>query len=200
MVRPCGARGFRRSGDAVLHQCIRPLLGACCAPGHHGYQRACDLVTGQTSTGPFGSPVFACAGKTGTPSRLIPSQTSAGKGCRLRYRLLLVSRCSFVRAWRPFLRPGLQSSIASRAGAVKAGRRAHLTSRTAVARPRLDGSEHGGENHAGRDAVASVLTHAKARSLLRTAQAMRASLLASAMASTLWCNRFFAASIHDLSP
>src|SRR5262245_1671780 len=56
------------------------------------------------------------------------------------------------------------------------------------------------QDYAGRDAIASVLTHAKARPLLRTAQAMRASLLASAMASTLWCSRFFAASIHDLSP
>src|SRR3979411_670276 len=29
MVRPCVARGFRRSvGFAVLHQCIRPLIGA----------------------------------------------------------------------------------------------------------------------------------------------------------------------------
>jgi hypothetical protein len=36
--------------------------------------------------------------------------------------------------------------------------------------------------------------------LLRTAQAIRASLLASAIASTLWCRRFLAASIHDLSP
>src|SRR6201988_4146248 len=49
--------------DTVLHQCIRPLIGAC-APGHHGYQRACDLITGQASTGLFGSPVFGCAGKT----------------------------------------------------------------------------------------------------------------------------------------
>ena len=39
--------------------------------------------------------------------------------------------------------------------------------------------------YAGRDAIASVLTHVKARPLLRTAHAMRASLLASAMASTL---------------
>src|SRR5262249_55542845 len=31
---------------AVSHQCIRPLIGACCAPGHHGYQRACDLISG----------------------------------------------------------------------------------------------------------------------------------------------------------
>ena len=64
---------------AVLHQCIRPLIGACCAPGHHGYQRAGELINGQASTGPFGSPVFACAGKTEPPSRLVLSQTSAGK-------------------------------------------------------------------------------------------------------------------------
>jgi hypothetical protein len=129
---------------AVLHQCIRPLVGACCAPGHHGYQRAFDLMSGQASKGPFGSPVFACAGKTDPPSRLILSQTSAGKGCRLCHRLLLASPCSFVRALRPFLRPGLQSSIASRAGAVKAGpsRCPHALLSTA-ARPRLDGSEHG---------------------------------------------------------
>src|SRR5262249_10552363 len=36
-----------------------------CAPGHHGYQRARVLITGQASTGPNGSPGFACAGKTG---------------------------------------------------------------------------------------------------------------------------------------
>src|SRR5438046_7730406 len=52
---------------------------SCCAPDHHGYQRACDLVSGQASMGPFGSPVFACAGKTDPPSRLVLSQTSAGK-------------------------------------------------------------------------------------------------------------------------
>jgi hypothetical protein len=52
---------------------------SACAPGHHGYQRACDLFSGQASNGPFGSPVFACAGKTEPPSRLILSQTSAGR-------------------------------------------------------------------------------------------------------------------------
>ena len=50
-----------------------------CAPGHDGCQRACDLISRQASTGPFGSPVFARAGKTEPPSRLILSQTSAGK-------------------------------------------------------------------------------------------------------------------------
>src|SRR6266702_8983262 len=77
MVRPRVARGFVNLADAVLHQCIRPLIGACCAPGHHGYQRAFELISGQASNGPFGSPVFACAGKTDPPC-LILSQTSAG--------------------------------------------------------------------------------------------------------------------------
>ena len=36
---------FHRPDYAVLHYCIRPLIGAC-APGHHGYQRACDLILG----------------------------------------------------------------------------------------------------------------------------------------------------------
>jgi hypothetical protein len=66
MVRSCGARGFVDPGDAVLHQCIRPVIGAY-APGHHGYQRACDLISGQASNGLLGSPVFARAGQS--PSR-----------------------------------------------------------------------------------------------------------------------------------
>jgi hypothetical protein len=45
---------------------------SCFAPDHHGYQRACVLISGQASIGPCGSPVFACAGKTGPPSLLIP--------------------------------------------------------------------------------------------------------------------------------
>jgi hypothetical protein len=35
MVRPCVARVFVDLAGAVLHQCIRPLIGARCAPGHH---------------------------------------------------------------------------------------------------------------------------------------------------------------------
>ena len=72
MVRPRVARGFVNLADAVLHQCIRPLIGACCAPGHHGYQRAFELISGQASNGPFGSPLFACAGKTDPPSSSHP--------------------------------------------------------------------------------------------------------------------------------
>jgi hypothetical protein len=113
MVRPRVARGFVDPAGTVLHQCIRPLLGACCAPGHHGYQRACDLISRQASTGPFGSPVFACAGKTDLHRRLILSQTSVGK--LITSSITSHLHCSFVRARRPFLRPGLRVAGAPRA-------------------------------------------------------------------------------------
>jgi hypothetical protein len=49
---------------AVLHQCIRPLIGAY-APGHHGYQRACVLISGQASTGHSG---HQCSHAPGIPN------------------------------------------------------------------------------------------------------------------------------------
>src|SRR5436190_23997318 len=76
---------------AVLHQCIRRLIGAF-APGHYGYQRGCDLISGQASIGPSGSPVFARAGKTEPPSRLILSQTSAGSNSYTRMITRLEAR------------------------------------------------------------------------------------------------------------
>ena len=143
MVRPCVARGFRRSvGSSVLHQCIRPQFGAC-APGHHGYQRACVLITGQASSGLFGVPVFASAGKTVPPSLLILSQTSAGNrmwcyviACSLSVQFL----CS------------CQEAVPSSRPAVDLRRRAQGPSSLAVAltsplarrfQARLDGTEHG---------------------------------------------------------
>ena len=128
---------------AVLHQCIRPLIGAF-APGHHGYQRACVLINGQASTGPCGSPVFACAGKTDPPSLLIPLADLGWKLLiGLCHRLLLISPSSFVRAKGRSFVPACRTSIASRAGAVKAGRRAWLAAGSGVARLRLDRAEHG---------------------------------------------------------
>src|ERR1700730_2387966 len=117
---------------------------SCCAPDHHGYQRACVLISGQASTGPFGSPVFACAGKTDPPSLLIPLADLDWKLLiGLRHRLLLISRSSFVRAKGRSFVPARRASIASRAGAVKAGRRAWLAAGSGVARLRLDRPEHG---------------------------------------------------------
>jgi hypothetical protein len=141
MVRPCVARGVGSiCWLAVLHQCIRPLIGACCAPGHHGNQRARVLISCQTSSGPFGSPGFACAVKTGPPSRLILSQTSAGnRGCGAMSSCLPCQCSSFVRAikGRSFV-PACSSCRAPRAGAVQTGRPWRPPAGLG-----LDGSEHG---------------------------------------------------------
>jgi hypothetical protein len=55
-------------------------------------------------------------------------------------------------------------------------------------------------DQAGWAAASSIFLASKLRPCARTLQAMRASLLASAMASTLRCSRFLAASIQGLSP
>src|SRR5258708_34086042 len=85
--------------------------------------------------GPFGSPVFACAGKTDPPSLLIPL---ADLGWKLLigfcHRLLLISPSSFVRAKGRSFVPTCRTSIAPRAGAVKAGRPAWLAAGPGVAR------------------------------------------------------------------
>src|SRR5258708_24332653 len=122
---------------------MRSLVGAF-APDHHGYQRACVLISGQASIGPSGSPVFACAGKTDPPSLLIPLADLGWKLLiGLRHRLLLISRSSFVRAQGRSFVPARRTSIASRAGAVKAGRRAWLAAGSRRARPPPDRAEHG---------------------------------------------------------
>src|SRR6266568_1036817 len=61
----------------------------------------------------------------------------------LRHRLLLIPRSSLVRAKGRCFVPARRTSIASRAGAVKAGRRAWLTAGSGVARLRLDRAEPG---------------------------------------------------------
>jgi hypothetical protein len=111
------------------------------APGHRGCQRACVLITGQASTGPFGSPGFARAGKTDPPSRLTLSQTSAGNGWVSRHgRPLIQFLCSCH--CRSFV-PACIRCGAPRAGAVKVGRCTGLSPDAVVSRPHLDGTEHG---------------------------------------------------------
>jgi hypothetical protein len=77
------------------------------------YQRACVLISGQASIGPCGPPVFACAGKTGPPSRFILSQTSAGNDVGAMSSLGPHRCSSFVRAMRPFLRSLIAATNAS---------------------------------------------------------------------------------------
>ena len=143
MVRPCVARGFVNLADAVLHQCIRPLIGACSAPGHHGYQRACVLISGQASIGPFGSPVFARARKTDPPFCLVLSQTSAGNCDRVTSSLAPDIAQFLCSSQGPFLRPGPQNvdRVARRGGQGRPSRLACGWLRRA--RLRLDRAEHG---------------------------------------------------------
>ena len=58
---------------------------SCFAPDQYGYQRAGDVITGQASTGPCGSPVFACAGKTDPPSSSHPLADLGGYNWTDRY-------------------------------------------------------------------------------------------------------------------
>jgi len=132
--------------QAVLHQCIRPLGGARWAPGHHGNQRACDLITGQASVGHLG---HQCSQTPGRPIlHLVSSSRRPRRVIRLRQR-------------------GLRLVLNDQAGWI---------------------------------AASATLLASKLRPWARTLQAMRASLLASAIASTLRCSRLLAASIQGLSP
>ena len=49
------------------------------APGHHGYQRACDLISGQASSGAIRVTRVRRRREDRTSTPLILSQTSAGK-------------------------------------------------------------------------------------------------------------------------
>src|SRR5262245_65650060 len=63
--------------STVLHQCIRPRVGAH-APDHHGNPRAIRSYYRPCLGGLLGSSVLGCAGKTISPSLLFLSQTSVG--------------------------------------------------------------------------------------------------------------------------
>src|ERR1700730_5869763 len=64
MVRPCVARGFRRAIVSGLASMYPVSDWSCFAPDHHGYQRACDLIVGQTSMGQLG---HQCSHAPGRP-------------------------------------------------------------------------------------------------------------------------------------
>jgi hypothetical protein len=54
------------------------LAWSVCAPGHHGYPRAPDLILGKAPKRPLGSPDHGYDGETVSPSPQFNSQTSAG--------------------------------------------------------------------------------------------------------------------------
>jgi hypothetical protein len=113
------------------------------APDHHGYQRACDLINGQASTGHRG---HQCSHAPGRP--ILHLYLSSR-----RPRLETVDRVTsslaphtvqfFCSSQGPFLRPGPQNVDRVARRAVKAGRCAWLAAGSGVARPCLDRTEHG---------------------------------------------------------
>ena len=116
---------FVELAAAVLHQCIRPLIGACGAPGHHGYQRACVLVNGQASTGHLGHQYSHALGK---PNLHL---VSSSRKPRLAVDWVTSSLAPHIAQFLcssqgPFLRPGPQNvdRVARRGGQ---GRPSRLT-------------------------------------------------------------------------
>jgi hypothetical protein len=143
MVRPCVASGFCRTGGKRSCINVSGLKLELFAPDHHGYQRACDLVNGQASTGHLG---HQCAHALGRPNLHLVSSSRRPRletVDRVTSSLSPHIRSSFVRANGRSFVPARRALIASRAGAVKAGRRAWLAAGSGVARPRLYRAEHG---------------------------------------------------------
>src|ERR1700716_2529148 len=91
---------------------------SCFAPDHHGYQRACVLISGQASTGHSGHQCSHAPGRPILHLFLFLSQTSGWKLLiALRHRLLLISPSSFVRPRAvPSSRPADVDRVARRGG------------------------------------------------------------------------------------
>jgi len=96
LVRPCVARGFVELAFSGLASMYPVSDWSCFAPDQYGYQRACDLIVGQTSMGQLG---HQCSHAPGRPilhlfvSSRRPRRVT-GKGLGLRHRL------SFQCFWR----------------------------------------------------------------------------------------------------
>src|SRR6266481_7009170 len=118
MVRPCVARGSSIWWYAVLHQCIRSLVGAVLL------RTIMDISARATSLADRPRrAIWVTSVRMRREDRAsISSHPLADLGWKLliglRHRLLLISRSSFVRAKGRSFVPARKASIASRAGAV----------------------------------------------------------------------------------
>src|ERR1700736_693001 len=144
MVRPRVARRFRRIGGGGLASMYPASDWSmwCSGPSWISARVRSRYRTGLDWT------IWVTSVRTRSEDRTsISSHPLADLGWKLliglRHRLLLISRSSFVRAKGRSFVPARRTSIASRAGAVKAGRRAWACGCSGVARLRLDRPEHG---------------------------------------------------------
>ena len=143
MVRPCVARGSSSWWQAVLHQCIRSLVGAVLLRTIMDISARATSLTDRPRSGHVG---HQCSHALERPNLHLVSSSR-------RPRLETVDRVTsslaphiaqfLCSSQGPSFVPARRTSIASRAGAVKAGRCAWLAAGSGVARPRLDGAEHG---------------------------------------------------------
>src|ERR1700739_1212301 len=98
MVRPCVASGFAELAFSGLASMYPVSDWSCFAPDHHGFQRACVLVTGQG----LDRAIWVTSVRTRSEDRSsISSHPLADLGWKLliglRHRLLLMSSSCFVR-------------------------------------------------------------------------------------------------------
>ena len=121
MDRPCGARRFRRSGRCGLASMYPAFAWSAVLRAIMDISAHAIWLADRPRPGHLGHQGSHAPGRPILHRRLILSQTSVGK-VLLRHRWLLTSRCSFVCAWRSFLRPGLRAQT----------RRAYGSSRPAV--------------------------------------------------------------------
>src|SRR5258708_23648004 len=144
MVRPCVARGFVELAFSGLASMYPVSDWSCFAPDQYGYQRACDLINGQASTGAI---------RVTSVRMRREDRSSISSYSSRRPRLETVDRvmsslaphfAQFLCSSQvPFLRPGLQNVDRVARRAVTAGRRAWLAAGSGVARLRLIRAEHG---------------------------------------------------------
>ena len=143
MVRPCVARRFRRIGGCGLASMYPASDWSVVLRAIMEISARAISLTDRPQRA-----IWVTSVRTRSEDRSsISSHPLADLGRKLLiglcHRFLLISRSSFVRAKGRSFVPARRTSIASRAGAVKAGRRAWLAAGSGVARPRLDRPEHG---------------------------------------------------------
>ena len=186
MVRPRVARGFVGAGFFGLAPMYQASKWSSCAPDHHGYPLALRSHKGEYLDGPNVPSGFGCAGKTVLHLFRYLSQTSAGKGLAADHAMCSSSSGPvpwFVLAAVPLSRPcsfQLRRAQASSRLARQGHPKGLVLTKPSTAR----GSGWLGRiGHALADLKIPTVVH-------KTPQAMRASLLASAIASLLGCKRF----------
>ena len=116
MVRPCVARGFAELTVSGLASMYPAFDWSCCAPGHHGYQRACDLISGKASRGHSG---HQCSHAPGRPNLHLVSSSRRPRQVKcvgLHHRVLLISLSSRVRSDGRRFVPTFSRTMVTRAG------------------------------------------------------------------------------------